>query len=343
MIIERKQRTCSHFSACARGSGFTLVELLVVIAIIGILVALLLPAVQAAREAARRISCSNNVKNISLGMLNHVNTHKYFPYSWFDDNWGASSWSKSWSIHLLPYVEEAGLGNLVDPNQPNDYQDNGYDHLEAQKKVLSLFLCPSAGTEQFVQDGPAGPASAAVTNYLACAGSNWEGGWSTDGAGNPWHYPSPAGRFKGSTHGHEHGNGIIWRGSVYTPDWQRELGLGERKKKSRTEIRHIVDGTSHTFAVGEAVDQWAKERFWFYSYSSFGTCAMPPNYHKPGVDPIANAGDWPNTWGFHSQHPGGVTFALCDGSVHFVNDNIDLQTYRNLAHIDDEEIAKLGD
>ena len=343
MIARVEQHTFVGSRSSNRSEGFTLVELLVVIAIIGILVALLLPAVQSAREAARRMSCSNNLKNISLGMLNHVDTKEYFPYSWFDDNWGASSWSKSWAIHLLPYVEEKSIQALVDPEKPNDYQGDGYDHLAAQKNVLPLFLCPSAGTEQFVQDGPAGPSSVAVTNYLGCAGSNWEGGWSTDGAGNPWHYPSPAGRFQGSTHGHEHGNGIIWRGSVYTVDWSRELGLEERKEKSRTELRQIIDGTSHTFAVGEAVDQWAKERFWFYAYSSFGSCAMPPNYHKPGVDPIANAGDWPNTWGFHSKHPGGVSFAMCDGSVHFVNDNIDLQTYRNLAHIDDGAIANLNE
>lgn len=323
--------------------GFTLVELLVVIAIIGILVALLLSAVQSAREAARRISCSNNLKNIALGSLNHVDAKKHLPYSWFDDDFTAASYGKSWMIALLPYVEDKALQDLVDPDQPNNYVGRGHDHLLAQKTVLPLFLCPSTGSDQLVQDGPAGPASVAVTNYLGCAGSNWEGKWTTDGSGNPWHNPSSAGRFKGATHGGQLGNGVIWMGCVFTINWDRKLGLEERKQKSRTEIRQIIDGTSHTFAVGEAVDQWTYERWWFYPYGSFGTCAMPPNYHKPGVDPIANAADWPNTWGFHSMHRGGVNFAMCDGSVQFINENMDLSPYRNLAQIDDGQTANLNE
>jgi prepilin-type N-terminal cleavage/methylation domain-containing protein/prepilin-type processing-associated H-X9-DG protein len=324
--------------------GFTLVELLVVIAIIGILVALLLPAIQAAREAARRSSCTNNLKNVGVGCLNHATTKKYFPYSWFDDDFNATSHGKSWTIALLPYLEEEGLENLVDPKQANNYVGNGYDHLKAQATVLPLMICPSAGSQQLVTDGPGGnpPVQAAVSNYMGCAGSNWEGGWSTDGSGNPWHYPSPSGRFKGATHGGQFGNGVIWMGCVATLDWSRELGIEERKRKSRTEIRQVLDGTTHTFIVGEAVDEWAQSRWWFYGNYSYATCAMPPNYHKPGIDPVANPGDWPNTWGFHSKHPGGVNFVMCDGSVQYISEDVDLKTYRNLAQIDDGEIASLN-
>ena len=70
---------------------------------------------------------------------------------------------------------------------------------------------------------------------------------------------------------------------------------------------------------------------------------MPLNYHKPGISPEDNAGDWPNTWGFHSLHPGGANFVMCDGSVQFISENIELQLYRNLAHIDDGQIATLAD
>ena len=254
-------------NSCSRQKGFTLVELLVVIAIIGILVALLLPAIQAAREAARRASCTNNLKNVGVGCLNHVSTKKYFPYSWFDDNFNADSYGKGWIIALLPYLEDQALVDLVDPDQPNNYVGKGHDHVKAMGTVLPLFVCPSAGSQRLVVDGPGSGSNlvqAAITNYLGCSGSNWEGGWTTDGSGNPWHYPSPTGRFKGATHGGAFGNGVIWMGSVATPGWGRELGLEERKQKSRTEIRQITDGTTHTFVVGEAVDEWANARWWFY-------------------------------------------------------------------------------
>jgi len=341
MRVSCEARFVGRSPAVSHRRGFTLVELLVVIAIIGILVALLLPAIQAAREAARRTSCTNNLKNVGLGCLNHVSTKKYFPYSWFDDNFNVDSYGKSWTVALLPYMEDQALVDLVDPDQPNNYVGNGHDHLQAQKTVLPFLICPSAGSQQLVTDGPGGSTTVqtAITNYLGCAGSNWEGGWTTGGGGNPWHYPSPAGRFKGATHGGAFGNGVIWMGVVATINWERELGIEERKQKSRTEIRQITDGTTHTFLIGEAVDEWAQSRWWFYGNYSYGTCAMPPNYHKPGVDPIANAGDWPNTWGFHSKHPGGVNLVLCDGSVQFVNEDVDLKTYRNLAQIDDGELA----
>jgi prepilin-type N-terminal cleavage/methylation domain-containing protein len=170
MCASCKPRFIGHSSVGWPRKGFTLVELLVVIAIIGILVALLLPAIQAAREAARRTSCTNNLKNVGLGCLNHVSTKKYFPYSWFDDNFNADSYGKSWTVALLPYMEDKALQDLVDPDQPNNYVGNGRDHLQAQKTVLPFLICPSAGSQQLVTDGPGGspPVQSAITNYLGC-------------------------------------------------------------------------------------------------------------------------------------------------------------------------------
>ena len=98
--------------------GFTLVELLVVIAIIGILVALLLPAVQAAREAARSMSCQNNLKQIGVAFHNHHNSNGHFPYSWWDEEYGPLSKCRSWLQRTLPYLEEGAVHDQINWDLP---------------------------------------------------------------------------------------------------------------------------------------------------------------------------------------------------------------------------------
>ncbi len=121
--------------------GFTIVELLVVIAIIGILVALLLPAIQAAREAARRTQCSNNLHQVSLAMQIHLSALRFIP--------PAIDWSKSttsnWSVlaRLLPYVEEEGLHNLIDFNYNYSDVTNAPQHAQVSEMKIPMFVCPS--------------------------------------------------------------------------------------------------------------------------------------------------------------------------------------------------------
>jgi prepilin-type processing-associated H-X9-DG protein len=178
---------------------------------------------------------------------------------------------------------------------------------------------------------------------MGCAGSNWDGGFSLDGSGNPWHWPAPAGRHRGETHGSNRGNGVIWRGREYTLDWRTLLSFEERKKISRTEFRQITDGLSSTFAVGETVQAYTSSTQWFYSWQTHRHCAMPPNYEKPGISREENTVDWPNNWGFHSRHVGGVNFVFCDGSVQFIGDDIELALYRSLSDISDGEVTNLSD
>lgn len=148
----------ARYTARNAFNGFTLVELLVVIAIIGILVALLLPAVQSAREAARRTSCSNNLKQIGIAMQMHHNTLKYLPPARIHNNIGTNH--ESALLFLLPYLEESNKFVQYNPELGTSHPDNqGVVETE-----IPIFLCPS-----MVYDAPSsGPAA---SSYGACTGS----------------------------------------------------------------------------------------------------------------------------------------------------------------------------
>ncbi|MEM8681662.1 MAG: DUF1559 domain-containing protein, partial [Planctomycetota bacterium] len=189
-------RTCGPRSKTR--SGFTLVELLVVIAIIGILVALLLPAVQAAREAARRTQCTNNLKNLSLGLHNYHGTNQRFPSGFDFGTWGVPTWG--WAYHLLPFLEETALHDDLGRGASSSrrslaevFRDaNANGGLNSAEVVLlqsplSLFRCPSDSTEPllpgydrgfarrpFDSTSPQPPGGAdfrpATSNYVGCSG-----------------------------------------------------------------------------------------------------------------------------------------------------------------------------
>jgi prepilin-type N-terminal cleavage/methylation domain-containing protein/prepilin-type processing-associated H-X9-DG protein len=151
-----------------RKHGFTLVELLVVITIIGILIALLLPAVQAAREAARRMQCGNNLKQIGLALLSYHNTYEIFPYAA-----GGSGTGWGWSACILPCLEEDGLHRLIDFRYPYNASDasTGTRNNQFMKMHLATYQCPSAPPNRFINccSGIAGTDDSAQTNYSAIA------------------------------------------------------------------------------------------------------------------------------------------------------------------------------
>lgn len=127
--------------------AFTLVEMLVVIAIIGVLIGLLLPAVNAAREAGRRMTCSNNLKQLGLAMTSYENTYKIFPINWGDETSGATDASAfvghSWLTGLLPYLEEKPTNNLIKFGAPMNYATGSSNNLYAARQALAEFVCPS--------------------------------------------------------------------------------------------------------------------------------------------------------------------------------------------------------
>ncbi|MEO8497826.1 MAG: DUF1559 domain-containing protein [Planctomycetota bacterium] len=306
--------------------GFTLVELLVVIAIIGILVALLLPAVQAAREAARRMSCGNNLKQLGLAMHNYVDTYKKLPIHYgiggpaAGTPYNNTNGGRSWIVGILPFIEQSPLYDQIVPGQLVLPQNTA-----VAATSISALLCPSDG----LNEGGKMPGRAnvggtwGVNNYKAVAGGNWAWG---DHVG----VSQVAAKWPGDTNGLDRGNGILCRN-------------GDNQARNFVGLETITDGTSNTLMIGEAVPAWCQHTWWWWFNGSTATCAVPLNYQKfRGSGFLVGAtGDWPRNYSFFSQHPGGAQFTLCDASTQFVAETIDLTIYRQVATINGSEPAQL--
>ena len=287
-------------------SGFTIVELLIVIAIIGLLISLLLPAVQAAREAARRTTCSNQIRNVALAVIQFHDAKGHYPRSRFKvpDDVGPDSKAWSWIAQVLPFLEEqalydeAGVGVRSLQNNP------------AVAKTIPILICPSdARTESTSRlgSGHFEDQFMGVTNYKANMGANWGADETLPikYIGTVWPNPSIFGDYDGQSRG----DGVMWRDD----------------QKFRMKAAKIRDGLSKTFLVGEDLPELNTWNSWSYGNHSFGTCAIPPNF-RPG-----SASWWPDSQSFRSDHAGLVGFAYADGSVQFISDDIDIRAYRDKA------------
>ncbi len=297
-------------SAHSRRTGFTLVELLVVIAIIGILVALLLPAVQAAREAARRMQCQNNMKQLGLALHNYHTANNKFPPAGFYDGGSLTGSTLSWHCALLPFIEQGNLYDELDHAGPYGSTQN---RTAALNKV-EAFLCPSFSTDRsvlFEKFGSTGDQVSGqnvyTTHYYGVLGP--EGTNAESGAG----YNSEV---VGTCGGYARGDTLLNAGAGITID----------------EIR---DGTRNTFLLGDIAGAGTfNYRSWARGTSE-GSCRASSSAknveYAIGIFAYEVFNVEFNDVSFGSSHPGGCLFAYGDGSVHFVSETVDLGVYKATA------------
>jgi prepilin-type N-terminal cleavage/methylation domain-containing protein len=367
---------------CRRSrSAFTLIELLVVIAIIAVLVGLLLPAVQKVREAAARMSCQNNLKQLALSCHSYHDSNQHFPVGGrlvFINNWSWNwSWpteehspSWSWMADVLPYMEQdnlqrnAGVGKAWnDPSgswfdQPLNYNQNlppaVTPLLETQ---IRSFLCPSDPVSNqgpkadlsFPElDQPIDPSTGyyplrtvACTNYFAITGQNWGGDNHSWWGGDPRFIFNKNGAPVPSSGFCSGCDGTFQGDGVFYLEWE-DLIFGPLDNRPGNRIGDITDGTSNTFMIGEGLVRPGDFAAWAHGYSAFRTCGILMNVTEPdGTLFPVGWPGWPNNFGLSSKHAGGVQIALADGSVHFVASTIGFDVYRAMSTIQGGEIAQL--
>lgn len=311
--------------------GFTLVELLVVIAIIGILIGLLLPAVQSAREAARRMQCSNNLKQIGLALHNYESAHRRFPPGFISRVTG--TWSgggndpipesgPGWSFFamILPHLEQANLHTTINFNLPITHVVNQ----AARSTKVKEYQCPSDTWNEPVTVWPTtlGIADLAPASYIGCLGG-----------GDPANAPA------------------------YTAMYEQQPFNGMFHRN--TAIRHadIIDGTSNTIAIGERASMFTPNG-WAGVIPTAQTVFSPrvaqsrgqvvgqtvrpaitmATVHVRTGGPNAPTG---SPGGFWSPHTGGALFLLMDGSTHTIATQVDMPTYRAMAGRNDGLVITL--
>jgi prepilin-type N-terminal cleavage/methylation domain-containing protein len=293
-------------------SAFTLVELLVVIAIIGILVALLLPAVQAAREAARRMQCSNNLKQLALAMHNYEGTYKTFPPAGIDSN------QMAWTVMMLSFIEQQPLFDQFNLTQG---AWNAFNRIGVVQGVkIQAYRCPSATRDThfsvFNLTGvPANQIEADVMtlHYHAVLGPR------TSVSDQPYN-------FLGST---SLAFGPIATQGVFGKTRQQSATYFVSEKSPMAEI---TDGTSNTLLLGEF--SWKGYLYWrpftrgWYSDTRGTLVYAAKNVFYPINSKFS---DFWNDGSFGSMHPGGALFARADGSANFVSQTVDMTVYRSTA------------
>jgi len=302
-----------------RNSGFTLVELLVVIAIVGVLIALLLPAVQAAREASRRTQCQNNLRQLGIGLANYESSFRKLPAGkkWSGPPSHPSTFDVAWSALMLPQLEQQPIYDQINFRVPLTDPIN----LPATSQTISIFFCPSTSrihpnrteTGHLYNLGGIPGEGLACMDYLAFSGPDKD-----------LKHP-----LSGELYGRQRG---VLIGTKGLP------GEEEMIEPPPVTYAKITDGLSHTIAITESTGRAVNAK----SDGSFGAIhgAWASGTNVTHIDKGINDVELPKGWHDEriiSDHPRGANVLLCDSSVHFMSNDTDKKLIRWMASRDGQE------